>query len=229
MSKVEGSFMNTSLLRKIGIAAAGLALSAFANAQSSNREPGWEVGMDVVYQDSTKIDFQGGSNISLEDDLGLSFTFGYRFNPYLETKFALDWADVDYRANLARPTGGSAFATGSMESFTPRFDVNLNLMDRAITPYVMAGVGYSFIDTNIPNGRPQTGCYWDPWYGNICTTYQSTKTTESFTYQAGAGLRVDFGSSGSLRLAYERHWIDLTYATGEAAVDQIKLGFIYRY
>ena len=221
--------MNTSLLRKVGIAAVGLALSAFANAQSSDREPGWEVGMDVVYQDAGTIKFEGGSTINLEDDLGVSFTFGYRFNPHIEMQFALDWSDVDYRANIARVAGGSAFASGSMESFTPRVNLNVNLLDRPFTPYVMAGVGYAFIDTNIPNGRPQTGCYWDPWYGNICTTYQSTKTAEELTYQAGAGLRYDFGSGGSLRLAYERHWIDLSHASGEAAVDQIKLGFVYRY
>jgi opacity protein-like surface antigen len=221
--------MNTSLLRRLGIAAAGLTLSAFANAASSDREPGWEAGLDVVYQDAGTINFRGGSKINLDDDLGLSLTFGYRFTPRLEMHFAFDWADVDYRATLSRQLGSPTIANGTMESFTPRLDVHFNLLDRPITPYVMAGAGYSYIDTNIPNGRPQTGCWWDPWYGYICTTYQSTKTTEAFSYQGGVGLRFDFGSSGTLRLAYERHWLDLSNATGEAAVDQIKLGFVFRY
>jgi opacity protein-like surface antigen len=143
--------------------------------------------------------------------------------------FALDWADVDYRATLQRQNSSPTIASGTMESFTPRVDLHLNILDRPITPYVMAGVGYSYIDTNIPNGRPQTGCWWDPWYGYICTTYQSTKTTESFTYEGGVGLRFDFGSSGTLRVSYERHWLDLSNASGEAFVDQAKLGFVFRY
>jgi opacity protein-like surface antigen len=155
--------MSISLLNRTSIAAAALALSAFANAQSSDREPGWEVGLDVVYQNSATYDFAGGSKITLDDDLGLSFTFGYRFNPHVELQFALDWADVDYNANIV--LGGSGLgtrATGSMESFTPRMDLQLNLLDRPFTPFVMAGVGYAFIDTNVPNGLPQTGCWWDP-------------------------------------------------------------------
>jgi len=226
--------MNTSLFR-IGIAAAGLALSAFANAASSDREPGWEVGLDVVYQDAGTIKFKGGSKIDLDDDLGMSLTFGYRFSPRLEMHFAFDWADVDYNANIVLDADrngipdSSTRASGTMESFTPRLDVHFNLLDRPITPYVMAGAGYSYIDTNIPNGRPQQGCWWDPWYGYICITYHSTETTEAFSYQGGVGLRFDFGSSGTLRIAYERHFIDLSKASGEAAVDQVKLGFVFRY
>jgi uncharacterized membrane-anchored protein len=80
----------------VAIAAGALALSTFASAQSSDREPGWEVGLDVVYQDAATASFDGGTKISLDDDLGMSFTFGYRFNPHMELQFALDWADVDY-------------------------------------------------------------------------------------------------------------------------------------
>jgi opacity protein-like surface antigen len=221
--------MSTSLFSRVSIAAAALALSAFAHA--SDREPGWEVGLDVVYQNSASYDFTGGTTLELDDDLSLSLTFGYRFNPRMELQFALDWADVDYSANLILQSGAGSRVSGSMESFTPRMNLQFNLLDKPFTPFVMGGVGYSFIDTNVPNSLPQTSCWWDPWYGYICTTYQSTATSDEFVYQFGVGARWDFSSTGSLRLAYELHYVDsFETATGSTpSLDQIKLGFVYRY
>ena len=140
----------------------------------------------------------------------------------------LDWASVDYDARLVTGTGSIVRTSGSYEAFTPRVNFQVNLLDRPITPYVMAGIGYGFVDTNIPNGRPQTGCWWDPWYGYICSTVQPTKTVDGFTYQAGAGLRLDAGYNFSVRLAYEVHWMEFGHG-GTPSLDQFKLGFSYRY
>src|SRR5215510_6888415 len=85
--------------RYLALAFAGMAVAGAASAQS--REPGWDVGVDLIYQDSKTIDFSGGSQVRLDDDWGLSFTFGYRFNPHVELHFALDYSEVDYDADLA--------------------------------------------------------------------------------------------------------------------------------
>jgi opacity protein-like surface antigen len=220
--------MSTSFLRSAGIAIVGLTLSALANAQG--REPGGEAGIDVIYQNSTTLKFTGGTRVDLDDDVGLSVSFGYRFNARLEMQFLLDWTNVDYHARLVRDTGAVTSTNGTMESFTPRINLNINLLKTAFTPYVTGGVGYAFIDTNIPTGRPQTGCWWDPWYGYVCTTVQNTKTVDDFVYQVGAGLRWDFSDTGTLRLVYERHWIDgLNTASEKPYADQVKLGFVFRY
>lgn len=220
--------MYSSGITKI-ILSVALVLSAFASAQSANRNRGWEMGLDLVYQDTNTFEFDGGSDIETDEDVSLSLTFGYRYNSHMEAQFALDWARYDYSANLVRAGGAIAPAHGEMETFTPRFNLHYNLLDDPITPYVMAGIGFAFIDTNIPDGRPQTGCWWDPWYGYICTTYHNTLTTEEFTYQYGIGIRSDYSSSGSLRFAYERHYLNLDNASSVPYVDQFKVGMIYRY
>src|SRR5690349_11674425 len=142
--------MSTSFIKRASIAAAGLTLLVCANAQSANREAGWEAGFDVVYQDSRELDFNGGSKVDLDDDIGVSFTFGYRINPHLELQFALDWADLDYYATLVTQSGSVLAAGGEMEYFTPRANLQWNLYSGSFTPFVMGGVGYSFIDTDIP-------------------------------------------------------------------------------
>ena len=64
--------------------AALASMSSPAWAQSSNRDTGWEYGADLVYLDSTTVDFRGGSTADIEDDFAVAFVFGYRFNPRLE-------------------------------------------------------------------------------------------------------------------------------------------------
>jgi opacity protein-like surface antigen len=220
----------------IALAACGLLVSALSHAQSGDRGEGWEFGGDLIYQLSEDIDFEGGSSASLDDDIGLTITFGYRFSDKLELQFGLDWNDVDYDATLITTTDtnppiptGTVGVNGSIESFTPRAVLHYNFLDGPITPFVNAGIGWSFIDTNIPDGRPENVCWWDPWWGYVCGTVQDTRSVDGFAYQAGLGLRWDFGPGYSLRGSYEKHWFDLNEADGTPDVDQIRIGIVYRY
>ena len=210
--------------------AACMAMSSPAWAQNS-RSPGWEFGVDGVYQDSNDVGFDGGSRLSVDSDFGLSLTFGYRFSSRLEFSFALDWTTADYDATIqsADFPGVSVDVNGDYEAFTPRVNVNYNFLDGPITPYVTGGIGWSFIDTNIPEGRVEIGCWWDPWYGQICVPVQDTRSTDTFTYQLGAGVRWDNARGFSLRFGYEKHWYDFDHASSTADFDQLKLGLIWRY
>jgi opacity protein-like surface antigen len=202
-------------------------------AQAGSRDTGWEFGGDLIYQNSQDIDFEGGSKAELDSDLGLALTFGYRFNEKLEFNFGLDWNNVDYKAHLIsadqNPIIASIDVDGSMETFTPHVGVNFNFMDGPVTPYVTAMIGYSFIDTNIPDGPTQGTCWWDPWYGQICGTWQPTKSVDAFTYAAGLGVRWDVNDTWTARLGYEKHWVDISQATSTPDLDQFKLGFSIRY
>lgn len=205
-------------------------LATVAHAQSGSRDAGWELGTDVVYQTSHDISFNGGSHAELDDDLGLAVTFGYRLSSRLELQFSLDWQTVNYDATVISDIAGLSFsARGDLESITPRASFNFNFLEGDITPYVTGGVGYSFIDTNIPDAPPQTACWWDPWWGHVCDTFQSTRNVEEFTYQAGVGLRWDLSPGYTMRLAYEKHWLDLSEATSTPSFDQFKLGIVFRY
>ena len=215
----------------------GLALLLCAGTALADRQPGWDFGGELLYQFSQEVDFEGGSNADLDDDLGLALSFTYRFNSRLELLFGLDWNSYDYNADiLPAPTspGGPIVGTGfsvegEIETWTPRVGVNFNLLEGDLTPYVTGGVGWSFIDTNVPDGRAQSACWWDPWFGYVCGTFQETKSLDELTYNVGVGLRWDLRSSISLRLGYERHWLELDQATSTPGFDQIKLGVIGRY
>lgn len=225
-------------LRLILMGLGSLLLAPVIHAQE--RGVGWEFGADLIYQLSQDVDAnggldEGGSNFSLDDDIGLSINFGYRFSDRLELQFALDWNDVDYDASVVTYSditgqpNGTLDISGSLESFTPRAAVHYNFVDGPITPYVKAGIGWTFIDTNIPEGRAQTVCWWDPWWGYVCGNVQDTRSVDGFEYELGLGVRWDIGPGYSLRVGYEKHWLDLSEADGTPDLDQFKIGIVYRY
>ena len=215
----------------------GLALLLCSATALADRQPGWDFGGELLYQFSQNVDFEGGSKADLDDDLGLALSFTYRFNSRFELLFGVDWNSVDYQADIAPapvspggPIVGTGFSVdGELEYWTPRVGVNFNLLEGDFTPYVTGGVGWSFIDSNIPEGRAETSCWWDPWYGYVCGTFQDTKSFDQLTYNVGVGVRWDVGSSISLRFGYERHWLDLDEASGTPGFDQLKVGIIGRY
>jgi opacity protein-like surface antigen len=215
----------------------GLALLLCSGVALADRQPGWDFGGELLYQFSKGVDFEGGSKADLDDDLGLALSFTYRFNSRFELLFGVDWNSVDYQADIAPapvspggPIVGTGFSVdGELEYWTPRVGVNFNLLEGDLTPYVTGGVGWSFIDTNVPDGRAQSACWWDPWFGYVCGTFQDTKSLDELTYNVGVGLRWDLGSTISLRLGYERHWLELDQATSTPGFDQLKVGIIGLY
>lgn len=210
------------------IAAMGAMWSVGARAE---RQPGWDFGADLIYQDGQDINFKGGTTASLDDDLGLALTFGYRFNERLELTFGLDWSTVDYTVDVAPGTaGGLGFnGHGDLEAFTPYVGLNFNFLRGDITPYVSGKVGWSFIDTNIPDGPPVSSCYWDPWWGYVCGTWQETRSIDELAYGLGAGVRWDVTSAITVRFGYEKRWIDLSEATSTPGFDMLTLGVAARY
>jgi len=204
--------------------------SCWSLAAHADRDTGWEFGGELIYQTSQDISGDNGSTAALDDDIGLALTFGYRVNPHLEVQFGVDWNTVDYTANLvsADLPNVEVGVDGEMESFTTRVGLNYNFIDGPITPYVNGTIGYSFIDTNIPDGPPQSGCWWDPWYGQICGTWQSTRSLDKFIYGAGLGVRWDTSDTLSVRLEYQKRWIDASDA-GSPDFDQFKLGVTFMY
>ena len=206
--------------------------SAWSLAAYADRDTGWEFGGELIYQDSTEFTADHDAAASLDSDLGIALTFGYRFSERLELTFGVDWNNIDYDATVVSdgvpllPNGTEISVSGELEAFTPRVGINFNFIDGPITPYVSAMIGYAFIDTNIPDGPPQSGCYWDPWYGQICGSWQPTRSADNFVYGAGVGVRWDVNDAWSVRFGYDKRWID---SNGSPDVDQIKLGVSVMY
>ena len=208
-----------------GLALALLAGATVADAQS--REGRWEYTLGIPYQLGSETTFDGGSTLKTKSDFGFGMTFGYNPSEQVTWSFGLKWAGIGYDANVVKDGGGTTGISGTYDAWGLSGNLLFNLGQGPLTPFVGAGIGYTWIDTNVPNGLPQTGCWWDPWYGYICSTYYPTKSVNSFSYQAMGGLRYAFNPRTFLRLSYASQWIDTSNGTPRFDVFGVELGWLF--
>ena len=211
--------------RTITVVALAVVLLAGATAADAQyREGRWEFSLGTFYQLGTEVEAENGSTIDTSDDFGFTLGGGYNFSDRLATTFAFQWAGVGYDATGMDEDGNDFDIRGKYDSFTLSANLVLNLADGPFVPYVGAGIGWTWIDTNIPSGPPTTGCWWDPWWGYVCYSSYPTETTDAFSYQALLGIRYEFDNDRTfLRLGYTSQWMDFSSASGTPRFDVIVL------
>jgi opacity protein-like surface antigen len=220
----------TKMLRTemtVSVAALTLALLAVAPAaDAQDREERWEFTLGTFYQLGTTIDGQEGTGLETGDDFGFAIGGGFNFTDHLATTFDFKWAGVGYDATAMDEDGNDVDINGKYDSFTVSGNLVYYFGDGRLAPYVGAGIGWTWIDTNIPNGPPRTWCWWDPWWGYVCSTSYPTETLDAFSYQATLGLRYDFDNDRTfLRLGYTSQWMDFDAASGSPRFDVFVLDF----
>lgn len=210
----------------VGTLAAALLAPSVASAQGRSRAGSLEFILPVTYSPSTSFTGQGGSSAELNSDLGLGIGIGYNFNDHFQLGGLINWNTRSYNATLMDANGGTRNATGTLDSSTIALNAIYYFSRAGLTPFVSGAIGSTFIDTNIPNGAPTTGCWWDPWYGQICNTYTPTKTQTGVSYTAGVGVRAEVNRVLSLQGSYNRMRIDLSHETPELTL--WRLDFVFR-
>jgi opacity protein-like surface antigen len=103
-----------------------------------------------------------------------------------------------------------------------------NILKSPLTPYIDGMLAGTYINTDIAAGPPQVGCYWDPWFGQICGTFQETKSNTFFTFGLGGGLRWDVNRWFFLRGGARYQWIDISN-TGVPGFTLVKLDVGFKF
>lgn len=178
--------------------------------QGTGRTGTWEFYGDFRFLFGQTLKFDGGTQIKTNDDMGFGIGGAYNLNEHVNLGFEWSYNSLSYTGTVAsanNPPQAAFPISGSASVSRLAFTGAYNLIDGPLTPYVGGNLGYSYIDTNIPNGPPQTGCWWDPWFGYVCSSWQSTRGTNAWIYGLSAGLRWDANRNFFLRVAYEYDWV----------------------
>lgn len=184
----------------------------------------WQARVGGFYQPTTDVDFDGGSTVEFNSSTGFLIGLSYALSRQFEVGANLTYDDRDYEARLAGDQPDEFFPVrGTVESTGVMFDLSYYFLTGRIRPFVTAGAGWNFVDTNIPTAPPQVGCWWNPWYGYICEGFQETKDVDGFAYQAAAGVNVRMNSTLSLSGSYRMNWVDYPKADGTPTFDAIQL------
>jgi opacity protein-like surface antigen len=186
-----------------------------AVAAESEREAKWQFSIPITFTSGASYDGEEGTSVDVNDDIGWGFGFGYNLNEKLMFGVDFTWLDAGYNAFIATDFDGdevpddSVEVAGTLDASNLQFVGQYNFLARRITPFVRASFGWTWIDSNIPSG-PATGtCWWSPYYGYICDTWQPTFSDTSFAYGLGAGVRAELADRFYVEGSYNVLWIDL--------------------
>jgi outer membrane protein assembly factor BamD len=194
------------------------------------RDGRWEARVGLGIANSADVDFEGGTSAAIDSGVGFLLGVGYHFNDRLQFGSTFSYDQKDYEVEVAGDDPGESFTgKGSLDSTTLMFDAAYNFLTGPFTPYVAGGVGWSWVDTNIATQPPEIGCWWHPWYGYVCTSFQDTKTINGLAYQLGVGMRYDFSDVLAADGGYTMRWVDFENATGSPSFDGFQLNVIWKF
>jgi len=198
------------------LALALLAASSTLHAQRFNkpkeydglRDGTWEASLLVGNQASLDVTGDGGSTVAIDSQLGWGITMGWNMTPHWNFSYRFFMANPNYTATLVpdQPDAQPLVFSYDLDRYSNQVNASYNFLRGPLTPYVSAGIGWTNIDSNVPEGPPATGCWWDPWWGYICYTEYSTYSTSGFSYNLGLGLRWDINGAFWLRGAWNREF-----------------------
>ena len=214
---------------------ATLLLAPAAFAQSADRAGTWETRLDIVYNNSADWDFTGGTKADIDSDTSFLIGFGYHLNDNLELGGNFSFGQTDYSADIVGDVNNDQLpdqvyaVRGEYEYTSMLFDATWNFLPGAFSPFVSASAGWAWVDTNIATGPPQTGCWWDPWWGYVCSTFQDTKSLDGFSYGFDVGARYDFSDTIAAHASYRMMWVDLDNASGTPDIDGFRLGIGWKF
>jgi len=200
-----------------------------AAAEESDRAMKWQVSVPITFVSGTTYDSKE-SSFKLDDDLGWGFGFGYHLNQHFMVGGEFTWLTANYDAKVATDFDGdqvpddSVSVSGTLEAATAQMVGQYNFLTGRFTPFVRGSLGLTWIDSNIPSGPSEGVCWWDPWYGYICDTWQPTFEDTAFSYGAAAGVRAEMNGRFFIEGSYNVLWIDFDKA-GTKSFDGFRVNF----
>ena len=209
-----------------GTSAAGSAETAAAHLQPMQMDDGspWQARIGASYQPTTDVNFDGGSRVEFNSSTAFLIGIGYELSNHFEIGANFTYDDRDYEGLLAGDEPDEDFPVlGNMETMGVMFDLSYYFLTGRFRPFVTTAAGWNFVDTNVETRPPQIGCWWNPWYGYICESFQDTKNVDGFAYQVGAGVNYRITPTISLSGSYKMSWLDMPKADGTPTFDAIQL------
>ncbi|MEX5217651.1 MAG: outer membrane beta-barrel protein [Nitrospiraceae bacterium] len=204
---------------------------ASAQDEESIRKGLWEIILSPQYMLAKNLGFDGGTTAKIEDTWGFHLQVGYNFNDHWNLAGLFSWSEPNYHA-LIQPAAGNPLparnTSGSIQMNTFGMALTYNILKSPLTPYIDGMLAGTYINTDIAAGPPQVGCYWDPWYGQICGVAQPTKSDTFFTFGLGGGLRWDVNRWFFLRGGARYQWIDISN-TGTPGFTLVKLDVGFKF
>ena len=177
-------------------------------------------------------DFSAARDVDVEQDsqVGIGFGLAYNFTEHWALGFDFTWLEPDYTVNYIDQDGQPRRFSAEADVFTGQFKGIYNVFEGNLTPYVEAGAGWTYYDSNVSDGSGFVFCFWDPIFGRICRVYTDTYDETNFSYGGGVGMRWEATDRLLLKASYNLLSVNFTGSgTSEPLLQTIKFEIGTRY
>lgn len=222
--------MSISYHRAGTLAALMFALLAAHTVQAAvvkvagERSGHWEASFMLNYVGGEKLDIDDLTDSNIDSNLGWGLGFHYNFDNHWNLGFDMAFNNPDYDVDVIDPeTDELVNISHSANRFDGQLNVQYNFLEGNITPYVQAGLGWTYMDSNIVKSLSY---YCGGFYYPYCGAYANTFDDTSFSYNIGVGLRWDITESVFVKAAFIQQWID-TDGTPAPQTGRAEIGFMY--
>jgi opacity protein-like surface antigen len=151
----------------------------------------WELRIGPIFGLGQTVDFSNGS-ADIKNTTGFKAGAAYYLTGHLALGGNFSYSRGDFSSQVNNNGLMVGVQDGHESVSTLLFDGMYSFLDGPFRPYLEAGLGYTWVDTNIASGPAVAGCWWDPWWGYVCSGYQPTHGTSSWLGQLGAGMQYNF-------------------------------------
>jgi opacity protein-like surface antigen len=200
-------------------------------SKAGSRDGRWEGSVILAYQTGLDQSYEGGSELSVDSTMGWGLSFAWNWTDKWNLSYRYQSTNPNYTA-LVVPEEDSIEVPRTIEhemsKSTHQFNVTYNFSGKAFTPFVVAGIGWSKLDSNVPTTDvPGVGCWWDPWWGYICFADWKTYETSQFTYNLGAGVRWDINNMLFTKASYVREFLSAENGSINLDTAVLELGLMF--
>lgn len=214
-------------MKKLALVVLLLSASFAAHAQRSAAGT-WEWSVAGLYQDSKNMGSESGSSLRVDGAVGLGFNISYNLTDHFSVGGDFDFLRPDYKAVLIDDTVMPVDTLNidhKMYQFNGRLKANYNFMTGNFRPFVEAGLGWTYFDSNVIDGEPIVGCWWHPYWGYICDGFYNTFTETVFTYGVGAGFKYKLTGGSFLKFSVNQWLLDGVGAAGDEDVTAARIEY----
>ena len=232
-------------MKKLFLSAIVLIAPAISAAQGygSGRAQSWDFSFGVIYQQADVAAGPGDtdpgapqSSLEVDDEFGFGFNVGYHITDHLNVSADFEFLRPDYTAVVvteANPPDGSPPQTETinhrLNQFNGRLKGTYYFTDGPFVPYVEAGFGWTYVDSNVASGPPTGFCWWHPWWGYICESFVDTFSSTETTYGGALGVRYEMPGNSFIKASYN-YWVLVTGSQrADPTLESIRVEYGWRF
>jgi len=209
---------------------------SMAQGYGSGRSKTWDFSVGGIYQMENSAQGQGGSSLEVDNAYGLGFNLGYNITSHFNINFDFEFLRPDYKATVieeAFPPDGNPGTTETirheMQQFNGRLKATYYFLDGPFVPYIEAGIGWTWLDSNVANGPPQNFCWWHPWYGYVCDSYVDTFDETEASYGGAVGMRFELANRSFVKASYNLWELDTSSDRAAPQLESFRIEYGWRF